>query len=145
MVLIIGILATLAIPAYLGYQARSRQGEVLTNLGGIYVAETAFYGDRHRFSGFAEIGFVLAGSTNRYTYRAEKTDSTGAGTGVIESINALVGPIMPENMVVQARSTSTSFTATGTANLDNDATADEWHVSDLAPGLGVQDTNDISR
>src|SRR2546426_11191824 len=42
-VAIIGILAAIAIPNFLQYQARARQSEGRTNLGGIFVSETAFF------------------------------------------------------------------------------------------------------
>jgi hypothetical protein len=36
------------------------------------------------------------------------------------------------------------FTATATANLDSDATVDQWHVNDLKSNLTVADSNDVS-
>jgi type II secretory pathway pseudopilin PulG len=69
-VAIVGILAAIAIPNFLRYQAKSRQAEVKINLGGIFVAETSFYGEIGTFGSFQDIGFALAGSSNRYTYRS---------------------------------------------------------------------------
>src|SRR3989475_10596863 len=68
-VAIIGILAAIAIPNFLQYQARARQSEGRTNLGGIFVSETAYLGETGRYGSFQEIGFTLASATNRYTYR----------------------------------------------------------------------------
>ncbi len=45
-VAIIGILAAIAIPNYLRYQATSRQAEAKTNLSGIYLSETASFAHR---------------------------------------------------------------------------------------------------
>jgi len=45
-VAIIGILAAIAIPNFLKYQAKSRQAEAKINLGGIFVAETSFFGEQ---------------------------------------------------------------------------------------------------
>lgn len=42
-VAIIGILAAIAIPNFLKFQCRSRQGEARTNLGGIFTAEESFF------------------------------------------------------------------------------------------------------
>jgi prepilin-type N-terminal cleavage/methylation domain-containing protein len=71
-VAIIGILAAIAIPNFLRYQAKSRQSEAKTNLGAIFVAETAYLSENSRYGSFSEIGYALAGSTNRYTYRARR-------------------------------------------------------------------------
>ena len=52
-VAIIGILAAIAIPNFLSYQARARQAEARTNLGGAYVAESAFFANGGRFVSWA--------------------------------------------------------------------------------------------
>ena len=41
-VAIIGILAAIAIPNFLQFQAKSKQSEAKTNLGGIFTAEIAY-------------------------------------------------------------------------------------------------------
>ena len=76
-VAIIGILAAIAIPNFLRYQAKSRQSEAKTNLGGTFVAQTSYFGEQSRFGGFNEIGFALAGTSNRYTYRSGKSGGLG--------------------------------------------------------------------
>ena len=80
-VAIIGILAAIAIPNFLQYQARARQSESRTNLGGVFVSETAFLGEQGFYGSFQQIGYVLAGSTNRYTYRSPATSSSTAAGG----------------------------------------------------------------
>ena len=76
-VAIIGILAAIAIPNFLRYQAQSRQAEAKTNLGGVFVAQTSYYGEQSRYGCFQEIGFALAGASNRYTYRTGACNGTG--------------------------------------------------------------------
>lgn len=80
-VAIIGILAAIAIPNFLRYQAKSRQSEAKTNLGAIFVAETAYLSENSRYGSFAEIGYALAGTTNRYTYRSPADLGVGASAG----------------------------------------------------------------
>ena len=61
-VTVVGLLAAIAIPNFLRYQAKSRQAEVKTNLGATFVAEVAYYGEHQRYGSFSEIGFTLAGT-----------------------------------------------------------------------------------
>jgi type IV pilus assembly protein PilA len=150
-VAIIGILAAIAIPNFLRYQAQSRQAEARTNLGGVFVAETSFFGEQSRYGSFGEIGFALAGTSNRYTYRtgasgtaATRTNAnvTAAGT-TQDTINAGTGTITAEGTPVSTNS-DTGFTATASANLDNDPTLDQWHVNDLKQNLQAPDQNDVT-
>ena len=60
-VAIIGILAAISIPNFLRYQATPRQAQVKTNLGGIYVAETASFSSAGIDDALANVGFVLSG------------------------------------------------------------------------------------
>lgn len=48
-VALIGILAAIAIPSFMQYQARSRRSEAYANIGGIVRAEKAFFGERDRY------------------------------------------------------------------------------------------------
>ena len=93
-VAIIGILAAIAIPNFLRYQATSRQSEARTDLGGIFVAETSFFGERSRYGSFDEIGFQLAGNAaNRYTYRSGTGGATpGANAGACRAATPSVLP-----------------------------------------------------
>ena len=138
---ILGILATLVYPNYVRYKMQSQQSEAKTNLAGIFVAQYSYFAEAVRFSSMTEIGFTLAGTTNRYTYRTHATDTTGADIGVVV-LNAQQGTVQPENTVVASGSTNLSFTATATANLDNDATVDQWHINDRRQDLSLADTND---
>ena len=145
-VAVISIMAALAVPNYLRYRAQSRAAEARTNLGGVFVSELTFYGENSRFSGFSETGFTLAGSANRYTYRAMRT-TVAAGVvspGPIETINAAIGTVTADNTVVPVASTGTGFTATATGDIDGDPTVDQWHVNDLKQNLQTPDTNDVS-
>ena len=142
-VVIIAVLAILTVTAYGRYRARSQQAEVAMNLRGIFVAEIAYFADRKRFSNFGSIGFRMEGATNRYTYRTEETDATGVGSGFVESILAQIGAATPDNSIAAAASSTTSFTATATANIDSDSTLDEWHVTETPPNTGALDINDV--
>src|ERR1700678_400737 len=48
-VAIIGLLAALAIPNFLKFQARSKQAEARTNLKSYYTANKSYYGDKQMY------------------------------------------------------------------------------------------------
>lgn len=152
-VAIIGILAAIAIPNYLRYQAKSRQSEAKSNLGGFFVGQTAYYGEQSVYGSFDQVGFAMAGTSNRYTYRSGGAAPGGgvtSGTAGVDLINAGGGlAAAPENTVVAAKNTAgglpnPGFTATATANLDNDPTVDQWHVNDIKLNLQSADVNDVA-
>src|SRR6202047_1066174 len=67
-VAIIGILAAIAIPNFIKFQARSKQSEAKANLKAIFTAEKAFFQEKNRFSTLTgEVGFEPE-RNNRYAY-----------------------------------------------------------------------------
>lgn len=144
-VTIVGLLAAIAIPNFLRYQAKSRQAEVKTNLGALFVAETAYFGENARYGSFSETGFKLAGTSNRYTYRSGAPGAGGVSTNTqdVDYFPAGTGPIVAEGSPA-ANNSATGFTATGAANLDNDATLDQWSVNDIKRDMQTADSNDVS-
>ncbi len=69
-VAIVGILAAIAIPNFLTYQARARQSEARVNLGAIFTSETSFISDNPAnlyAADFVQLGWRPSGQT-RYTY-----------------------------------------------------------------------------
>lgn len=67
-VAIIGILAAIAIPNFIKFQARSKQSEVKANLKALYTAEKAFYHEHDSYSAwFSTIGYAPERG-NRYFY-----------------------------------------------------------------------------
>ena len=148
-VAIIGILAAIAIPNFLRYQAKSRQTEAKTNLGGIFVAEVSYFGENARYNNFSNIGFALAGSSNRYTYRTQETVQTGTTVTAagIQLIAAGIGATAAEGTPGAASGVGAGvggFTATAAAKLDSDATLDQWHVNDVKSNLNAADSDDVT-
>jgi type IV pilus assembly protein PilA len=144
-VAIIGILAAIAIPNFLRYQAQSRQAEAKTNLGGIFVAETSFFGEQSSFGNFQQIGFALAGASNRYTYRTGAASPAGGASSNTTGLDMISGvPLVSAQGTPAALNSQAGFTATAAANLDNDVTLDQWHVNDIKQNLQIADSNDVT-
>jgi len=67
-VAIIGILAAIAIPNFIKFQARSKQSEARANLKGFYTSERAYYQDKTYYdSDMTQVGFSPERG-NRYFY-----------------------------------------------------------------------------
>ncbi len=158
-VAIIGILAAIAIPNFLRYQAQARQAEARTNLSGIFVSETSYYGEQSRYGSFQETGFTLAGTSNRYIYSGPPNGGNGAAptscatTNLTTSCIAVgAGLTNPGNdpgstvgaVAGAATGASVGFTAAAWANLDNDPTLDRWYVNDIKQNLQTADINDVT-
>jgi len=127
-VAIIGILAAIAIPNFMTYQAKARQSEAKVNLGGIFTAATstmiAQYGT-YDVTSINNLGFLLSG-TPRYSYWFTVSGAAQAipgGSTVTTPCNVTVAP------AGVAASTDT-FTAAARGNLDRDATCDDWTIDD---------------
>lgn len=74
-VAIIGILAAIAIPNFIRFQARSKQSEAKTNLKAVFTGQKSRYGEKDRYSmTLGEIGFSPERG-NRYRY--DLGDDTG--------------------------------------------------------------------
>src|SRR5437879_6927484 len=75
-VAIIGLLAAIAIPNFLRFQARTKQSEAKANLKSMFVAEKAYFQEKDTYSSATlSIGFAPERS-NRYQYNLNGT--TGA-------------------------------------------------------------------
>ena len=158
-VAIIGILAAIAIPNFLRYQAKSRQAEAKTNLGAIFVAETSYFGEQNRYGSLGEMGFALAGTSNRYTYLAPPDLGNGAGPSSCATIS-LTSSCIPAAVVdsvtdaaVTAASTPAAtnvagspsgFTAVAYGQIDNDSSRDRWYVNDIKQNLQTADRDDVT-
>lgn len=104
-VAIIAILAAIAIPNFLKFQAKSKQSEARTLLTGVYEAEMGFFSTQNYFSGDALlIGFEPASQPKYYINPADPGWITA---------NAIY-----------------HFTATSSANIDRDPFRDGWVETD---------------
>ena len=118
-VAIIGILAAIAIPNFLGFVSKARRSEVKSNLEAIYRAELSYFGEKDRYSNsFGDIRWVPVGVAY-YTY------SVGIEYfGKDNNVN-------PKPAIATPAANDNSFTAYGWGNIDPDSTVDIWHIDQL--------------
>ena len=87
-VAIIGILAAIAIPNFMRYQAKAKQSEAKANLGSIYTSETTYRAENDTYAdSVTKLDWAVAG-TARYSYSitaATTTTFTAQATANIDS------------------------------------------------------------
>jgi len=105
-VAIIGILAAIAIPNFLRFQAKAKQSEARVILAGIYTAETAYFAEQNTYSAdlISSVGFEPA-STPKYYNPANGTNGFILAAGLV------------------------TFTAQASGNIDSDPQRDVWTVN----------------
>ncbi len=128
-VALIGILAAIAIPNFLTYQARAKQSEAKTNLAAIHTAEVVYFAEQDTYGEtFNAIGFAVTGSSPRYHY-VLGSSTVGAVLG-----GCTVPATTPDF--------ATGFTAFAVGNVDGDATCDVWSIDQEKRLVNV--TNDVA-
>ena len=150
---ILGILAAIAIPNFIAYQAKSKQAEAKVSLGAIFTSAVAFQAETvpqtYAPSAIGLIGYTPSGNPRYSFWYAVDASGTGAGPGtatafpgapavVAGSCNTGVAPAT--NATVAA--TPTGFTAGAIGNIDGDVACDEWHMNDQR--RLTNDKNDVS-
>lgn len=152
-VAIIGILAAIAIPNFIKFQARSKQSEVRANLRALSMAEKVYYQEFDTFDNrVSKIGFFPERG-NRYAYallvgikweprdQATINQAEAAVWGGIEADTFKYPgiPIGPIPLVVPSvvAGSDGRFTASARGNVDNDAAFDDWSISSVSRSSGA--------
>jgi type IV pilus assembly protein PilA len=167
-VAIIGILAAIAIPNFIRFQARSKQGEAKSNLKSLFTAQKSFYQEHDGFrTNIKEIGFAPERG-NRYHYsngacaalldRSAVTETTGALFDCVSidkfkfgsaSLTAAYVGTTPTAVGVAPGETACpacQFSATAAGNIDNDTNVDSWMISSVdTSGSGNCGNSDSAR
>lgn len=141
---IIGILATLAIPRFLGYRIRAMQSEVKANLGGLKNAEAAFYAEHNTFTDdLSKLAWRPDGSPRYlYGFTSDGVPDASGMNDTAELAAAGVGLYATQQMVIElgvpltdadlptATATAGAYTFGAAGNLDPDASLDRWTISE---------------
>ncbi|MDO8546843.1 MAG: prepilin-type N-terminal cleavage/methylation domain-containing protein [Nitrospirales bacterium] len=128
-VAIIGILASIAIPKFLAYQAKARQAEAKVGLGAIHTSAMSYAAESNTYivSPLALLGFQLSGASKYDFYYG----GTVASLKITPASGGASAPcdVVPTASPQPAMSLS-GFTASAIGNIDNDDTCDEWEIDD---------------
>ncbi len=163
-VAIIGILAAIAIPNFLKFQARSKQSEASTNLKAGYTAQKAYYQEKDTYSAYLyDIGFAPE-RNNRYTYcfnaacttsnatadsrsTSDNTGESGDGDTGICMDYFKYGASLPAcstaiaetfaKLAETSAGISGDFVITATGQIDSDAPEDQWDISSVSRPNGT--------
>jgi len=145
-VAIIGILAAIAIPNFMTYQAKARQSEAKVNLGGVFTTATSYFAENNTFSvpNANSLGYMPAGNI-RYNlwYGGIGSISIPAAqfkvTAPCSTGSPTQGPMLPAGSTGAGLN---GFTAGEIGNIDSDSTCDEWEINDLRNLTNTR--NDVS-
>ena len=121
-VAIIGILAAIAIPNFLRFQAKSKQSEAKTNLGGIFTAMTSYFSEHNSFADLDVISWAPVG-TSKYRYVISNAALSQGNTSLV--LDAWTVAPGFSNATPQA------FTAGAQGNIDTDDLKDQWVIDDV--------------
>jgi len=128
-VAIIGVLAAIAIPNFLRYQAKAKQAEAKLALGDIFVRAVLtgnIQNGSYVITSIAALEYGVSG-TPKYSYwygvSGVPTAVPGGSTAAVPC-NVNAAPALVE-------SAATGFTAGARGNIDDDSTCDDWIINDI--------------
>jgi type IV pilus assembly protein PilA len=158
-VAIIGILAAIAIPNFIKFQARSKQGEAKTNLKSAFTAEKSYFSEKDTYSSSIGVVGFQPERGNRFAYRMDPAavleprtagniatgDYSGISVDTYRFVGVSANPVstspstfvwVPQGGVTCSALLETvisgpngSFTVTAAGNADNDTANDGWVIS----------------
>jgi type IV pilus assembly protein PilA len=138
-VAIIGILAAIAIPNFLRFQAKSKQSEAKTNLGGIFTAEVSFFGEHSHYGNFDNIAWAPTGTTRYQYYSGAYTNTLPVMAPVPDAPADNVGSVALALVTATAFRNNSAFQAAAVGEIDSDTFLDEWTINNTRSLLNVAD------
>ena len=148
-VAIIGILAAIAIPNFVKFQARSKQSEAKGNLKSMFTGEKSFYAEKDRYSSYvSDIGFSPERG-NRYAYVAgaagglitrsstnSDAASTQAGGVEVDTFKYGNSSAVPTGTFASAPAAGVTgacpvceWSGRAAGNIDTDSVIDSWFIA----------------
>jgi len=138
-VAIIGILAAIAIPNFLRFQAKSKQSEAKTNLGGIFTAQVSYFGERNHYGNFDNIAWSPTGTTRYNYYSGTYSNQDPVLAPAPNSPADNVGSVTLALVTATANRTNSVFQAAAVGEIDSDTFLDEWTINNTRQLNNVSD------
>ena len=148
-VAIIGILAAIAIPNFIAYQAKSKQAEAKVALGAIFTSAVAFNAESvpntYLPLAIGLIGYAPSGAP-RYSFwfgtgaAAPGTPTAFSGAPIVVAGGCNTGTTLGTAPAIGA--SPTGFTTGAKGSIDGDIACDEWVMNDQRALVNVK--NDVS-
>jgi type IV pilus assembly protein PilA len=141
-VAIIGILASIAIPNFLSYQAKAKQSEAKVSLGAIFTSAVAYQAESQNPQSYApvtisQIGWAPSGTPRYRFFYQDGANALGAGTTVtfFPGTSAATTPCnvttVPTSGGFVVAAGVSGFTAGANGNIDGDVACDHWFINDV--------------
>jgi type IV pilus assembly protein PilA len=131
-VAIIGILAAIAIPSFLRFQAKAKQSEVRQNLGAIYTAYQTYYTDYSTFP--SAVTITLPGGQTANCLSVANFIPKGIKRYNYECMGSVVYPAdlgwIASKCDGATAADDAIFTVEACSNIDSDSAADVWISND---------------
>ena len=146
-VAIIGILAAIAIPNFLKFQAKSKQSEAKSNLGAIFTGEVSYFGENNSYGHFGQINWSPSGQPRyQYLLGAGTTATTADNNHVGQVVVAIAAPASWTTVLntvtdngaayttavapAAASLTTSTFVAGAVGDISNPARTDAWSINE---------------
>ena len=141
-VAIIGILAAIAIPNFLKFQAKSKMSEAKTNLGAIYTGQISYFGEQNSYGDFAAINWSPSGTPRYHFSLGAWADNNAVNRGALvanapvpstwtanlnaalDSSGAAVSPVAPTF-------DNATFSAGAGGRISTQTYSDGWSINQL--------------
>ncbi len=151
-----GVLAAIAIPNFVRFQARSKQAECKTTLKSMYVAQQAYFAEKADYADdAADLSMFSTVGSKRYTYFGGPEliiNPTSRESAPVDedSLPPLAGDQLPG---VEGECPDCTFVGACAGNIDTDDTLDVWSISSaarehagqtIAPGELFHERDDVT-
>ena len=141
-VAIIGILAAIAIPNFLKFQAKSKMSEAKTNLGAIYTGQLSYFGEQNSYGNFDTINWSPSGTPRYHFALGAWADNDALNRGALVALapvptnwtaNLNQARDINGNLVVSAIPAfdNTTFSAGAGGKISTNTNSDGWTMNQL--------------
>lgn len=134
---VVGILAAIAIPNFIKFQARSKQSECKMNLRAAYTAQRSYYSEKDAYAADPQVVGFSVDTPGRYLYRFDgEGDLASVGVPArhaqaapVNQLEASLPADLRAELGLHGECPECDITMACAGNIDGDDTIDVWSVS----------------